>query len=140
MAGRDTSTVDIHVGRRLRTARIAKGISQEKLGAALGVSFQQVQKYEKGVNRIGTGRLHAIAKFLVLPLGYFFEGLDADGSRKTTRSPEIDAITKALNSREGVRIAIALSEIQSPRLRQRIADLLEEIIAKETKGVRSLVS
>jgi transcriptional regulator with XRE-family HTH domain len=60
----------------VRSARLAQRISQEKLADAVGVSFQQIQEYEKGVNRIGTGRLHAIAKFFDLPVTYFFDGID----------------------------------------------------------------
>lgn len=62
ITGRRITATDIHVGRWVRTARLAQRISQEKLANAVGVSFQRIQKYEKGVNRIGTGRLHAIAK------------------------------------------------------------------------------
>jgi transcriptional regulator with XRE-family HTH domain len=68
MLTRSANAVDIHVGRRVRTARLAQRTSQEKLAEAVGVSFQQIQKYEKSVNRIDTGRLHAIAKFFDLPV------------------------------------------------------------------------
>jgi len=72
----------------VRSARLAQRISQEKLADAVGVSFQQIQKYEKGVNCIGTGRLHAIAKFFDLPVTYFFDGIDrASGQTGLRRSP-----------------------------------------------------
>jgi transcriptional regulator with XRE-family HTH domain len=70
--------VDIHVGRRVREARAAKGLSQEKLGNRLGISFQQVQKYEKGTNRIGSSRLWQIANVLEVPVSFFFDGMDYD--------------------------------------------------------------
>jgi transcriptional regulator with XRE-family HTH domain len=131
------SAVDVHVGRRVRTARLVGGLSQEEVADALGVSFQQIQKYEKGVNRIGTGRLHAIATLLELPVTYFFDGVDKSPS-KTAGDSGMSAITKALSTKEGVRIAVALSRIQSPEMRRRIADLLEAIIKDESKEARSL--
>lgn len=75
---------DVHVGRKVREARAAKGMSQEQLGKLLGVSFQQVQKYEKGTNRIGSSRLWDISKALETPITYFFEGIeDANADQRT---------------------------------------------------------
>jgi len=132
IAGRGISAVDIHVGRRVRTARLARRISQEALGNAVGVSFQQIQKYENGANRIGTGRLHAIAKCFDLPVSYFFAGLEKHPARGA-RDSSMPAITEALSTKEGTRIAIALAGIQSPKMRRRIADLLEGIIKEEVR-------
>ncbi len=109
-------------------------MSQEKLAEAVGVSFQQIQKYEKGVNRIGTGRLHSIAKLLELPVTYFFEGIDKNPA-KTGFDSGMSAITDALSTEEGVRIALALSRIQNSQMRRRIADLLEAMIASEGEDV-----
>lgn len=136
MAGRRVGAVDIHVGRRVRAARLAHRISQEKLAEAVGVSFQQIQKYEKGVNRIGTGRLHAIAKLLQLPVTYFFEGVEKTQSKVSRDS--MSAITEALSTSEGVRIALALSRIHDAEMRRRVAKLLEALIESEGKGTRSL--
>lgn len=133
---RRVDAVDIHVGRRVRTARLVRGMSQEKLADAVGVSFQQIQKYEKGTNRIGTGRLYAIARLLELPLTYFFDGVES-GLSANGKASQVTAITQALSTREGVRIAAALSRIEDPALRYRIADLLEAIIADESREVRS---
>ncbi|WP_290751053.1 helix-turn-helix transcriptional regulator [Amaricoccus sp.] len=72
--------IDVHVGQRLRDRREALGISQGRLGRHLGLTFSQVQKYEKGSNRIGAGRLWQIAEYLGVPPGYFFEGLASDHS------------------------------------------------------------
>lgn len=80
MVTRSITPVDIHVGRRIRALREARGISQEKLGEAIGLTFQQIQKYEKGANRISVGKLHAIAVILKTPLIAFFpptDGADA---------------------------------------------------------------
>jgi transcriptional regulator with XRE-family HTH domain len=75
--------IDVHVGQRLRDRRESLGISQGRLGRHLGLTFSQVQKYEKGSNRIGAGRLYQIAEYLGVPPGYFFEGLasEAQGGR-----------------------------------------------------------
>ena len=125
MAGSRISAVDIHVGRRVKMARLAAGISQEKLAGALGISFQQIQKYENGTNRVGPGRLHAVAKLLNLPVPFFFEG--ADKTRHGGRDV-VSAAESALATKEGVRIAIALSRIHSSELRRRVATLLEQMI------------
>lgn len=137
MASRRVGAVDIHVGRRVRAARLAHRISQEKLAEAVGVSFQQIQKYEKGVNRIGTGRLHAIAKLLQLPVTYFFDGIEKTPAKGAARD-SMNAITEALSTAEGVRIALALSRIHDAEMRRRVAKLLEAIIETESKGVRTL--
>ncbi|MDX1739293.1 MAG: helix-turn-helix transcriptional regulator [Alphaproteobacteria bacterium] len=78
---------DVHVGRKVREARASKSMSQEQLGNILGISFQQVQKYEKGTNRIGSSRLWDIAKALDTPVIYFFEGLDDENSGKERNLP-----------------------------------------------------
>jgi len=92
---------DVHVGRRLREARLAKGMTQTDLGNALGVSFQQVQKYEKGTNRIGSSRLWDICTVLEVTVTYFFDGLSRGGrsepgaklsSRAIKLAKEIDEI------------------------------------------------
>jgi transcriptional regulator with XRE-family HTH domain len=74
MVKRTTNPVDKHVGSRIRMRRIMLGMSQEKLSDGLGLTFQQVQKYEKGVNRIGAGRLQHISQLLQVPVPFFFEG------------------------------------------------------------------
>lgn len=72
----ETTAVDVHVGARVRHRRILLGLSQGQLAEGLGLTFQQVQKYEKGANRIGAGRLYDVARRLDVPVGYFYEGLD----------------------------------------------------------------
>lgn len=90
---RDT---DIHIGRRLREARVARGLSQGALGKKLGVTFQQVQKYESGANRIGGSRLWDISGILEVPVGYFFEGLPASGKAVAGREPEAPLTRRTL--------------------------------------------
>ena len=84
---RRTSRVDDHVGRRIRECRKALGVSQEKLGDALGISFQQVQKYEIGINRVSASRLWDLAKALDVDVGYFFEGIPKRTSRARKAKP-----------------------------------------------------
>ena len=95
MAGKKPNPVDAHVGSRVRLRRMLLGMSQERLGESMGLTFQQVQKYEKGVNRIGASRLFQISKILDVPVQFFFEEaphIPGDGSRRAawqsrTRKP-----------------------------------------------------
>jgi transcriptional regulator with XRE-family HTH domain len=109
MARRRTGAIDIQVAERIRTARLTQGVSQQKVAEALGLTFQQVQKYEKGTSRVSIGRLFAIANILGVPVSYFLEGLDI--------SPGVDAraVNAALKTKEGVRVAAALAQIRNIR-------------------------
>jgi DNA-binding XRE family transcriptional regulator len=127
-----TNLLDVHVGLRIRAARLASGLSQERLGTALGVTFQQVQKYEKGANRVGAGRLSDIARALSVPVSYFFESDGADGHAPVV-SAGFNDVTVVLSTTEGMRIARALARIPDPETRRRIADLLEAMIERETR-------
>jgi len=131
MADRSLTAVDVLVGRRLKMARMTKGLTQTNLGQAVGLSFQQIQKYETGKNRIGPGRLHAMAEVLGVAVSYFFEGPQFVAS---AADAEMEAIHEALSTQEGVRIATALSSISDAKLRRSIADLLEEIIVSKDRA------
>jgi transcriptional regulator with XRE-family HTH domain len=133
VASRLKNPVDIHVGLRIRTARMAAGLSQERLGNALGLTFQQVQKYEKGMNRVGAGRLSDVAKILAVPVTFFFENR-AGGDKAPMVNESLAAITEALSSPDGLRIARALAQIHEPNLRRRVADLLEAIVESESRN------
>jgi transcriptional regulator with XRE-family HTH domain len=127
VGSKQANAIDVHVGLRIRAARLAAGLSQERLGNELGVTFQQVQKYEKGSNRVGASRLSDAAKVLSVPVSFFFEN-DA-GSDKTPKVNDgLLAITEALSTPEGIRIARALAQISNPNLRRRLADLLEAMV------------
>ncbi|MGD2133117.1 MAG: helix-turn-helix transcriptional regulator [Maricaulaceae bacterium] len=120
---RTPNPVDIHVGSRVRLRRLLLGLSQEKLGDELGVTFQQVQKYERGANRIGASRLYRVAKVLQVPVGFFFEGLDsvaADGFAEDDQTPLIDDF---INSPEGVALASAFARIREPSVRRKLLEL-----------------
>jgi transcriptional regulator with XRE-family HTH domain len=124
--------VDVHVGLRIRAARLSAGLSQERLGTALGVTFQQIQKYEKGANRVGAGRLSDIARALSVPVSYFFQSGAADDP-VPAHNEGFNDVTMALSTAEGMRIARALARIPNPETRRRIADLLEAMIERETR-------
>ncbi len=94
MAGTGSSKVDGHVGRRIRQRRLVLGITQEQLAAALGVSFQQVQKYEVGKNRVAASRLWDITKALEVDIGYFFEGIQKRAGRVRKAKPRKPAGVK----------------------------------------------
>ncbi len=104
--------IDIHVGSRIRLARQALHMSQEKLGEALGITFQQVQKYEKGTNRVGSSRLMNISATLNRPVEFFFEGLNADGSPQP-----VDDLTSFMHSKEGMRLARAFARVKDREAR-----------------------
>jgi transcriptional regulator with XRE-family HTH domain len=114
-------TIDVHVGRRMRERRIALGLSQGALGRHLGLTFSQVQKYEKGANRIGAGRLYQIAALLDVPIQYFFEGMGERGAA-TARAPSQAAI--ALRFRE------ALDGIKDPQARQALLTLAQSMVGE----------
>lgn len=115
---------DKHVGLRIKARRLMLRMSQEKLGDALGLTFQQVQKYEKGVNRIGASRLQHIAHLLEVPVSFFFDGgPSARGAVAHTPSYVIDFTT----NKDGVALARAFMSIKDSKLRHCIARLVEEI-------------
>jgi transcriptional regulator with XRE-family HTH domain len=121
MAKRSATSVDKLVGRNIRKARLARGLSQTALADKLGITFQQVQKYEKGVNRVGSGRLFHIGSILDLPLTSFFVEADgaspAKGSRSATRS---DALS--------IRLAQAFQQLPNSRSRLALVTLAESMI------------
>ncbi|RAI34731.1 helix-turn-helix domain-containing protein, partial [Rhodoplanes roseus] len=122
--------VDRHVGGRVRMRRMMLGMSQEKLGDALSLTFQQVQKYEKGTNRIGASRLQEIATVLQVPVAFFFEGMPADGaspgrSPAAERADAADArIAAVLATPEGLALVDAFGRIDDGLLRRKLVDLV----------------
>jgi transcriptional regulator with XRE-family HTH domain len=137
---RKANTMDAHVGLRLRQRRTLVGMSQERLGELLGLTFQQVQKYEKGSNRIGASRLFEIAKILGVPVQHFFEqasassygsGADTDvGPVASSFAEDGDSADQAadlMRSREGLELMRAFSRISDPRVRRSILDLVRKL-------------
>jgi len=125
--------IDCHVGTRVRMRRMMLGLSQEKLGEALGLTFQQVQKYEKGTNRIGASRLQQIAYVLQVPVAFFFE--DAPGSKQRPDdimdAPSPNYVSDFLASADGLSLAKAFLRIQEPKLRRRVVALVGAIAGEQ---------
>jgi transcriptional regulator with XRE-family HTH domain len=127
---------DKHVGNKVRMRRKMIGWSQEKLGDALGLTFQQVQKYEKGTNRISVSRLQRIAEVFQLPLEYFFEGAPhVEGMIETKGAPSVTDLSDFVASPEGLALIKAFMRIQQPRLKRRIVDLVEEIADYQNRSL-----
>jgi transcriptional regulator with XRE-family HTH domain len=124
--------IDKHVGSRVRMRRMMLAMSQEKLGDALGLTFQQVQKYEKGTNRIGASRLQQISHILQVPVEFFFEGApNLHGSGNAMKdAPSTSYVSDFLATSEGLALTKAFTRIKEAKLRRRIVDLVEEIAGR----------
>ena len=134
MAKKAPNPTDKHVGARVRMRRMMLGMSQEKLGDALGLTFQQVQKYEKGANRIGASRLQQISNILQVPVSFFFEGApSAPGAHHDglSEAPSPAYVSDFLATSDGLALTKAFMNIKSAKLRRRIVDLVEQIVAKD---------
>jgi len=128
MAKKAPNPIDKHVGSRVRMRRMMLSMSQEKLGDALGLTFQQVQKYEKGTNRIGASRLQQIAHILQVPVSFFFEGAPhSAGHGGMNEAPSPAYVTDFLATSDGLSLTKAFMRIKSSKLRRRIVDLVEQI-------------
>ena len=128
--------IDKHLGSRVRMRRMLLGLSQEKLGEALGVTFQQVQKYEKGMNRIGASRLQDIAKILDAPPSFFFEGAPTAAAAAApqcgfSEGQSATFVVDFLSTVEGLQLNKAFAAIKDPKVRRRIVDLVVAIAASD---------
>jgi len=128
------SPIDVHVGARVRLRRTLLGMSQEKLGEALGLTFQQVQKYERGVNRIGASRLFDLARVLDVPIGFFFDDMpdalsgNTSGRRLMGLSESQDSFEDdTLHRRETLELVRAYYRITDPSVRKRVFDLIKSL-------------
>ncbi len=131
--------IDIHVGSRIRLRRNMLGLSQEKLGEAIGLTFQQVQKYERGANRVGASRLHELSRVLDVPVPFFFDDTDP------VRAPAIPAgfaegpaeafDSDPLRRRETVELISAYYQIGDANLRRRLFDLAKALVAAGERPV-----
>ena len=145
---RRPNPLDAHVGGRVRLRRMLLGISQEKLGERLGLTFQQIQKYEKGVNRIGASRLFDLAKVLSVPVQFFYDNLPgaaghpdgtsagASAAPGFAEAPADAFIAGFLSTREGVELNKAYARITDVRTRRAILDLVRALAPEEPKGVK----
>jgi len=124
--------IDIHVGSRIRLRRNMLAMSQEKLGENLGITFQQIQKYEKGTNRVGASRLQAISSILSVPVAFFFE--DAPGSepgrgKGLAEENSANYVVDFLNSAEGIQLSRAFVKIADAKVRRKVIDLVKVLAA-----------
>ncbi|MBU6299274.1 MAG: helix-turn-helix transcriptional regulator [Alphaproteobacteria bacterium] len=128
MPKKQANPIDAQVGNRLRLRRMMIGMSQERLGELLGLTFQQVQKYEKGVNRIGAGRLFEIARILGVPIYYFYESVaeHPPGSPGFAES-ETPPVLEFVSSGEGLQLSLAYMRIKDPKVRKRVLDLVKSL-------------
>lgn len=121
--------IDAYVGSRVRLRRMTLNVSQEQLGDELGLTFQQIQKYEKGQNRIGAGRLYRIAQILSVPVSFFYEGLPdaSEGANDTENAQKSAELQRFLASSEGHSLSHAFMKIEDSVTRRRIVDLVNTI-------------
>ena len=132
---RRANTVDGHVGTRVRLRRMLLGMSQEKLGECLGLTFQQVQKYEKGVNRIGASRLFDLAHVLGVPVQFFYDELGHNDHTPAMAGfgerPAETYVVDFLSSREGLELNKAFVRITDPKVRRSVVDLVRSLAGPE---------
>ena len=127
-APRSANPVDVHVGTRVRLRRQVLKMSQEKLGDQLGVTFQQVQKYERGANRIGASRLWKISDVLNVPINFFFDGLNDQAAQgEFAENDQMPIVYDFINSPDGVALAKAVSQIKSKAVRRQILELARSL-------------
>jgi len=128
-----SNPIDVHVGKRLRLRRTVTGISQEKLADMLGITFQQVQKYEKGVNRIGSSRLFDIAKSLNVPVNFFFDEYETSAANSKYALAE-DAANfeheENTKNRETMTLVKAYYQISDPKVRKKALELIKSLADK----------
>jgi len=125
--------IDIHVGSRVRLRRTMLGMSQEKLGEALGITFQQIQKYEKGTNRVGASRLQNISTILNVPVSFFFEDAPGDPSTGQPGMAEANSsnyVVDFLSSSEGLQLNRAFIKIPDPKVRRKLVDLVKSLASE----------
>jgi len=130
-APRSANPIDVHVGTRVRLRRQVMKMSQEKLGDQLGVTFQQVQKYERGANRVGASRLWKMSQVMDVPVGFFFDGLGEVGqipaSGEFAENDQLPIVYDFINSTDGVALAKAVSQIKSKAVRRQILELARSL-------------
>lgn len=143
MVEKHSDPVDVHVGSRVRLRRTLLGLSQERLGEQLGLTFQQVQKYEKGSNRISASRLFRIGRILGVPVQFFFEDMPADGSAPAgdgaANGCDRPGAADVLNGTEGLQLNKAFSEIRDPAVRRKIVELLKILARQNAENAEAAI-
>lgn len=132
MARKGPNLVDVHVGGRVRLRRMLLGMSQEKLADRLGITFQQIQKYEKGANRIGASRLQQISQALETPIAFFFEDLPEGGDgRKDVPETGRPYVMDFLATSEGLELNKAFARIADAKVRRKVVELVRTLAGEE---------
>ena len=136
MVKKAPNPIDKHVGSRVRMRRMMLGMSQEKLGEALGLTFQQIQKYEKGTNRVGASRIQQISEILQVPVSFLFEGgpTSTTGGNGFSEGTSPTYVADFLATSEGLALTRAFTRITDTKLRRSIVDLVEQIATHEVQA------
>lgn len=145
---RGPNPVDVHVGGRLRLRRTLLGMSQEKLGEAIGLTFQQVQKYERGTNRVGSSRLFDISRVLDVPVGYFFEEMSEDVAKRSPAKRQggwsdrdqakFEHERDPMVKRETLELVRAYYKIENEGLRKSLFEMTKALAAASVKGPKAV--
>ena len=133
MPKKQANPIDVQVGNRVRIRRMLIGMSQERLGDLLGLTFQQVQKYVKGVNRIGAGRLFEMARILNVPIDFFYDGVEAHLSAQPGMGEPEGAppVMEFVSSGEGLQLSLAFMKIKDAKVRKRVLDLVKSLAEEQ---------
>jgi transcriptional regulator with XRE-family HTH domain len=126
---RTAESTDFEIGRRIRALRLERGLSQTKLGTLVGVTFQQIQKYEKGTNRVASGRLQRLSNALNVPITFFYADTAADAPNPNADS--VDVGLEFLKTAGAVRLARAFARIKDPEMRRTLVEIAEGIAGPE---------
>jgi transcriptional regulator with XRE-family HTH domain len=126
VAKKVSNPIDVHVGDRVKVRRVELGLSQTQLGQALGITFQQVQKYEKGTNRVSASRLQQVSDILKVPTSYFFKGSPGEMKAKGNASP-VAELSEFASSNEGLTLIKAFMKIKDAKVRLHIVNLVDQL-------------
>jgi transcriptional regulator with XRE-family HTH domain len=129
---RRADSTDFEIGRRIRALRLERGLSQTKLGNLVGVTFQQIQKYEKGANRVASGRLQRLSNALGVPITFFYAHTPADA--QDANADSVDVGLEFLKTAGAVRLARAFSRIKDPEMRRTLVEIAEGIAGLDFAG------
>lgn len=133
MINKQPHHVDVHVGARVKQRRLLRGLSQEQLGTSLGLTFQQVQKYEKGTNRISSSRLWEIASILGVPISFFYDGLKEKSSGAGFGEQPQDPFVSAASSTEGLKLNRYFTQIMDQQVRHKVLELVKTLAKASQK-------
>jgi transcriptional regulator with XRE-family HTH domain len=133
---KQANPVDPQIGNRVKLRRMLIGMSQERLGELLGLTFQQVQKYEKGVNRIGGGRLWDISRILGVKIDYFYEDVLANvtGPRGFSENDASSPVMEFLSTGEGLQLSVSFMRIKDAKVRKRVLDLVKSLSEEKSEA------